>query len=142
MILLLMMQVTDVDIRFRVDESLVLQIETPVVDLGMIDPISKEMERSSAIMLTVFANTDWELVVKPSDDFISQNGDVIPINRLSLRVNGEDYVKMDRDGVPLLKGGTTPEEGMPVNIDLKLKLLWGDVAGSYSTTLTFTLMRL
>jgi len=137
-----MMQVTDVDIRFRVDESLVLQIETPVVDLGMIDPISKEMERRSAIMLTVFANTDWELVVKPSDDFISQNGDVIPINRLSLRVNGEDYVNMERDGVPLLKGGTTPKDGMPVNIDLKLKLTWDDVAGSYSTTLTFTLMRL
>jgi len=142
MILLLMMQVTDVDIRFRVDESLVLQIETPVVDLGIIDPISKEMERRSAIMLTVFANTDWELVVKPSDDFISQNGDVIPINRLSLRLNGEDYVNMERDGVPLLKGGTTPEDGMPVNIDLKLKLTWDDVAGSYSTTLTFTLMRL
>ena len=137
-----MMQVTDVDIRFRVDESLVLQIETPVVDLGMIDPISKEMERRSAIMLTVFANTDWELVVKPSDDFISQNGDVIPINRLSLRLNGEDYVNMERDGVPLLKGGTTPKDGMPVNIDLKLKLTWDDVAGSYSTTLTFTLMRL
>ena len=142
MLLLLIMQVTDVDVRFRVDESLVLQIETPVVDLGMIDPISKEMERRSAIILTVFANTDWELVVKPSDDFISQNGDVIPINRLSLRVNGEDYVMMERDGVPLLKGGTTPEDGMPVNIDLKLKLTWDDVAGSYSTTLTFTLMRL
>ena len=142
MVLLLIMQVSNVGIRFEVDESLVLQMGTSVVDLGMIDPLNKELVRRSAIVLTVFANTEWELVVKPTDDFVSQNGDVIPIERLSLRVNGGDYLRMDRDGIPLVKGGATPEEGTTVDIDLMLKLKWSDVSGSYSTTLTFTLMRL
>ena len=142
MLLLIVMQVSNLNVHFRVDESMVLEIETPIVDLGLIDPVSKELERESAINLKVYSNTSWQLMVKPEDDFVSTAGDVIPIDRLSFRVNGGDYIDMNRDGIILMKGDETNDMGKSVDIDVRLRLKWIDVAGDYSTTLTFTLMKL
>jgi len=138
LILIFLFSIGNVDMGFRNEESLILRMDNSVVQFGIIDPVTKKAEVPSAIVMTVFANTDWMLSCKPEGDFVSDEGEEIPIGRLYYRVNGGIYKKMERDGEVIEKGSPTQDIGERIIMDMKLQLSWKDPAGNYRARLVFT----
>ena len=138
LILLVLFSTGNVDVGFRNEESLILRMDNSVVQFGIVDPVTKKAEVPAAIVMTVFSNTDWMLSCKPEGDFISDEGEEIPIERLYYRVNGGIYKKMESDGEVIEKGGPTQDTGERIIMDMRLQLSWEDPAGNYKAKLVFT----
>lgn len=131
-----------VDIKFKIDEYLFLEIATPVCNLGKVEPFEKEKEFISAMRIRVYANVNWEMRCEPEGDFISTSGSVIPSEVLSMRVSGYDYQNLERSGITLCRGGPTRDTGDLIPVDLKIKPSFNFEPGTYSMKLKISVMRL
>lgn len=132
---------TPVEINFSNREALTLEITVKDLYIGLVNPATGPIEIPGAIEGKIYANTNWVLISSTQEDFISLEGNTIPINRLKWRVGGKDYSPFKMGDVHLLEGNPTSEDGMYFSVDLMLDLKWKDEAGEYSTKLMFTVMK-
>jgi hypothetical protein len=123
------------------EEFLSLSISSERIDIGIISPLNSPIEIPGAIKGTIHANTDWILTCSAEGDFLSTTGGIIPIERLSWRIEGGEWVPFDMGEIKLLEGVPTSEEGRSFSIDLRLDLKWIDNAGDFLANIDFTLMK-
>jgi hypothetical protein len=123
------------------DEYLSLDIESESVDLGIISPLDSPVEIPGVVKVTIKASDDWVLLCSADRDFLSREGDMIPIERLAWRIKGEEWVAFEMGEMKLLEGIPTEETGESFTIDLRLDLKWKDNAGDFLANIDFTLMK-
>jgi hypothetical protein len=123
------------------DEYLLLEIQSQKIDIRYVSPLNSPIEIPGAIKGTVQSNTDWILMSSVEADFLSMEGNRIPLERLSWRIEGGEWVPFQMGEDKLLEGDATGETGRPFSIDLLLDLKWEDSAGDFLTNIDFTLMQ-
>jgi hypothetical protein len=123
------------------DEYLSLDIQSENVDLGLISPLRFPVEIPGIVKGTIKASDDWVLFCSADRDFLSREGEMIPIERLAWRIEGEEWVAFEMGEMKLLEGLPTEESGKSFSIDLRLDLKWKDNAGDFLTNIDFTLMK-
>jgi len=126
---------------FGDDEYLSLEIQAEKIDIGFVSPLDSPIEIPGAIKGTIQSNTEWVLISSIEGDFLSREGDRMPLGRFSWRIEGGEWVPFQMGEDKLLEGGATGETGRPFSIDLKLDLKWEDSAGDFLTNVDFTLMK-
>ena len=126
---------------FNGEEYLSLEIQTQNIDIGFVSPLNSPFEIPGAIKGTIQSNTDWILISSVEGDFLSTEGNRMPLGRLSWRIEGGEWVSFELGEDKLLEGSATGESGEPFSIDLKLDLKWEDCAGDFLTNIDFTLMK-
>jgi len=125
-------------VEFQTLPTISMDILTPEVRFGMVEPGEDYIERTGAIRIKVSANTDWTLYYRCPEDIKSQGGNFISVSHIEWRMLGKDYK-------PLLKDESTvvyqdgPVDGKIIIIDLRLKSSWDIPAGLYSLPLIFAL---
>ena len=125
-------------VEFQTSPTISLNILTPEVRFGMIEPGAGYIEKLGAIRVKINANTDWTLYYKCPEDIKNEEGNFLSVSYIEWRISGKDYK-------PLLKDESTviyqdgPVDGKIVVIDLRLKSSWDIPAGLYSLPLMFTL---
>jgi hypothetical protein len=122
-------------------EYLSLDIQSERIDIGILSPLNSPLEIPGAIKGTIQANTEWILTCSAEGDFLSREGNTMPIERLAWRIEGGEWVPFEMGEVKLLEGVPTSEEGRSFSIDLRLDLRWIDKAGDFLTNIGFTLMK-
>ena len=123
------------------DEYLSLDIQSESVDLGDISPLDSPVEIPGVVNVTIKSSDDWVLFCSAERDFLSREGDMIPIERLAWRIEGEEWVAFEMGEMKLLEGLPTEEMGESFSIDLRLDLKWKDNAGDFLANIDFTLMK-
>lgn len=126
---------------FDEDEYLSLEIRTGKIDIGSVNPFNSPIEIPGAIEGTIESNTDWILISSIEGDFLSQEGNRIPLGRLSWRIEGGEWVPFELGEDKILEGSATQESGKSFSIDLRFDLKWEDSAGDFLTNIDFTLMK-
>jgi len=126
---------------FGGEEYLSLEIRTGKLDIGFLSPLNSPLEIPGAIKGTIETNTDWILICSAEGDFLSTEGDRIPLERLSWRIEGGEWVPFEMGEDKILEGSATEENGRAFSIDLRLDLKWKDSAGDFLTNIDFTLMK-
>jgi hypothetical protein len=134
-------QSASVQVGFVNQEVLSIDVRAKEIEIGFVDTDSSPIEIPGVIYGTIQANTEWVLFCSAKGDFLSTTGGVIPIERLSWRIEGGEWVPFEMGEVKLLEGVPTPEGGRSFSIDLKLDLKWIDSAGDFLTNIGFTLMK-
>ncbi len=123
------------------DEYLSLEIQAEKIDVGFVSPLNSPIEIPGALKGTINANTEWVLLCSAQGDFLSNEGNKMPIGRLNWRIEGEEWVPFEMGEMRLLEGLPTSENGTSFSIDLRLDLKWRDKAGDFLTNIDFTLMQ-
>ena len=123
------------------DEYLSLEIQVEKIDIGFVSPLNSPIEIPGAIKGTIQSDTDWILMSSVEGDFLSREGNRMPLGRLAWRIEGEEWVPFEMGEDKLLEGTATGETGRPFSIDLRLDLKWEDRAGDFLTNIDFTLMQ-
>ena len=123
------------------DEYLSLEILTGKIDIGFVSPLNSPIEIPGAIKGTIQSDTDWILMSSIEGDFLSREGNRMPLGRLAWRIEGEEWVPFQMGEDKLLEGDATGETGRPFSIDIRLDLKWEDRAGDFLTNIDFTLMQ-
>ena len=126
---------------FGNEDYLSLEIRSEKIDIGFVSPLNSPIEFPGAIKGTIESNTDWVLICSAEGDFLSRDGDMMPLGRLSWRIEGGEWVPFEMGEDKILEGTATEESGRPFSIDLKLDLKWQDSAGDFLTNIDFTLMK-
>jgi len=126
---------------FGDEEYLSLEIRSGKIDIGLVSPLNSPIEFPGAVKGTITSNTDWILICSAEGDFLSREGNQMPLGRLSWRIEGGEWVPFEMGEDKLLEGGPTEENGTTFSIDLKLDLKWQDSAGDFLTNIDFTLMK-
>jgi len=134
-------QSASVQVGFINQEVLSIDITAKRIDVGFLDADSSPIEFPGVIQGTIHANTGWVLLCSAKGDFLSREGNRIPIERFAWRIEGGEWVPFQMGEDKLLEGGATGETGRPFSIDLKLDLKWEDSAGDFLTNVDFTLMK-
>ncbi len=130
----------DVEVEGYNEPILNLEVSKKHIDFGPVNPELKEKEYNNAVEIIVKANVDWELTVEMVEDLVNENGYKLPDGRLMYRSLSPVYKKLYvGDPMLLSKGGPTGENGKVIPIDMKMKVEWGDEAGTYRTVLRYTL---
>ena len=145
MLLILFFLIADqnasLEVGFINQEVLSIDITAKEIDVGFLDADSSPIEFPGIIQGTIHANTEWVLLCSTREDFLSPEGNRVPIERFSWRIEGGEWVPFEMGEDRLLEGGPTEESGKPFSIDLKLDLKWQDSAGDFLTNIDFTLMK-
>lgn len=123
------------------DEYLSLEIQAEKIDIGFVSPLNSPIEIPGAIKGTIQSDTDWILMSSIEGDFLSREGNRMPLGRLAWRIEGEEWVPFQMGEDKLLEGDATGETGRPFSIDIRLDLKWEDKAGDFLTNIDFTLMQ-
>ena len=123
------------------DDYLSLEIQAEKIDIGFVSPLNSPIEIPGAIKGTIQSDTDWILMSSVEGDFLSREGNRMPLGRLAWRIEGEEWVPFEMGEDKLLEGTATGETGRPFSIDLRLDLKWEDRAGDFLTNIDFTLMQ-
>jgi len=134
-------QNASVQVGFINQEVLSLDIRAERIDIGLLDADSSPIEFPGIIQGTIHANSEWVLLCSAKDDFLSQEGNKIPIERFAWRIEGGEWVPFGTEEDKILEGSATQENGRPFLIDLKFDLKWEDSAGDFLTNIDFTLMK-
>jgi hypothetical protein len=134
-------QSASVQVGFINQEVLSIDIIAKRIDVGFLDADSSPIEFPDVIQGTIHANTEWVLLCSVEADFLSMEGNRIPLERLSWRIEGGEWVPFQMGEDKLLEGDATGETGRPFSIDLLLDLKWEDSAGDFLTNIDFTLMQ-
>jgi hypothetical protein len=124
---------------FDEDEYLSLEIRTGKIDIGFVSPLNSPIEIPGAIKGTILSNTEWILICSAEGDFLSREGDRMPLGRLAWRIEGGEWVSFEMGEDKVLEGSTTEETAF--SIDLRLDLKWKDSPGDFLTNIDFTLMK-
>jgi len=123
------------------DEYLSLDIQSERIDIGILSPLNSPIEIPGAIKGTIQADTDWVFICSAEGDFLSREGNTMPVERLAWRLEGGEWVPFEMGETKLLEGVPTSEGGRSFSIDLRLDLKWMDNAGDFLTNIGFTLMK-
>jgi hypothetical protein len=134
-------QNASVQVGFINQEVLSLDIRAKRIDIGLLDVDSSPIEFPGIIQGTIHANTEWVLLCSVKDDFLSPEGNRIPIERFAWRIEGMEWVPFGTEEDKILEGNATEETGRPLSIDLKFDLKWEDSAGDFLTNIDFTLIK-
>jgi hypothetical protein len=134
-------QNASVQVGFINQEVLSIDISAKKIDIGFLDADSSPIEFPGIIQGTIHANTEWVLLCSAKGDFLSREGNRIPIERFAWRIEGGEWVPFQMGEDKLLEGSATEEAGRPFLIDLKFDLKWKDSAGDFLTNIDFTLMK-
>jgi hypothetical protein len=126
--------------QIDIDGYLSLDIQSENVDLGLVSPLDSPVEIPGVINVTIKSSDDWVLFCSAERDFLSREGDMIPIERLAWRIEGEEWVSFKMGEMKLLDGLPTEEMGESFSMDLRLDLKWKDNAGDFLANIDFTLM--
>ena len=139
--LLIADQSASVQVGFINQEVLSIDIRAKRIDIGFLDADSSPIELPGIIHGTIHANTEWILLCSAREDFLSIEGNRIPLDRFAWRIEGGEWVPFQMGEDKVLEGGPTEETGRPFSIDLKFDLKWKDKAGDFLTNIDFTLMK-
>ncbi|MBN1694516.1 hypothetical protein JW879_03835 [candidate division WOR-3 bacterium] len=123
------------------DEYLSLEIRTEKIDIGFVSPLNSPIEIPGAIKGTIQSNTEWILICSAEGDFLSREGDRMPLGRLAWRIEGGEWVSFEMGEDKVLEGSAAEETGRDFSIDLRLDLKWQDSPGDFLTNIDFTLMK-
>jgi len=123
------------------NEYLSLEIQAKKIDIGFVSPLNSPIEIPGAVKGTIQSNTEWILICSAEGDFLSREGNIMPLERLAWRIEGGDWVSFKMGEDKVLEGRPTEEIGKPFSIDLRLDLKWEDSAGDFLTNIDFTLMK-
>ena len=134
-------QNASVQVGFINQEVLSIDITAKEIDVGFLDADSSPIEFPGIIQGTIHANTNWLLLCSAREDFLSAEGNRVPIDRFSWRIEGGEWVPFEMGEDKILEGTATEDSGRPFSIDLKLDLKWQDSAGDFLTNIDFTLMK-
>jgi len=134
-------QSASVEVGFINQEVLSIDIRAKRIDVGFLDADSSPIELPGIIRGTIHANTKWVLLCSTKDDFLSPEGNRIPIERFAWRIEGGEWVPFEMGEDKILEGSATQENGKPFLIDLRFDLKWEDSAGDFLTNIDFTLMK-
>jgi hypothetical protein len=125
----------------KFDEYLSLSIQSEKIDIGLVSPLNSPFEVPGAIKGTIQANTDWVLIASAEGDFLSREGNTLPVERLALRIEGGEWIPLEIGEVKLLEGSSTTDSGKSFSIDLRIDLKWVDSPGDFLAGIDFTLMK-
>lgn len=134
-------QSASVQVGFINQEVLSIDITAKRIDVGFLDADSSPIEFPEVIQGTIHANTEWVLLCSSKADFLSREGNIIPLERFAWRIEGGEWVPFQMGEDKLLEGSATGETGRPFSIDLRLNLKWEDRAGDFLANIDFTLMQ-
>jgi hypothetical protein len=134
-------QNASVQVGFINQEVLSIDITAKKIDVGFLDANSSPIEFPGIIQGTIHANTYWALFCSAREDFLSSEGNRVPIDRFAWRIEGGEWVPFEMGEDKILEGTATEESGRAFSIDLKLDLKWQDSAGDFLTNIDFTLMK-
>ena len=134
-------QSASVQVGFINQEVLSIDIRAKKIDIGFLDADSSPIELPGIIQGTIHANTEWVLFCSAREDFLSAEGNRIPIERFAWRIEGGEWVPFEMGEDKVLEGSATEETGRPFSIDLRFDLKWKDKAGDFLTNIDFTLMK-
>ena len=123
------------------DEYLSLEIRTEKIDIGFVSPLNSPIEIPGAIKGKIQSNTEWILICSAEGDFLSREGNRMPLGRLAWRIEGGEWVSFEMGEDKILEGIATEEAGRDFSIDLRLDLKWKDSSGDFLTNIDFTLMK-
>jgi hypothetical protein len=108
---------------------------------------------SSPVMVTIKSNIPWILTATANTDFLGtdNSSNTIPCSQLEFtsRLSGstenvleqqEEYLGFVRNqNMVLARGGATPNEGLRIMVEYRLRVNLKDPAGDYSLPIIFTL---
>jgi len=123
------------------DEYLSLEIQAEKIDIGFVSPLNSPIEIPGAIKGTIQANTEWVLICSAEGDFLSREGNRMPLERLAWRIEGGEWVPFEMGEDKVLEGLATEESGRPFSIDFRLDFKWKDGSGDFLSNIDFTLMK-
>ena len=107
-------------------------------------------EMTNAVLLVVKSNVPWVLTASVSGDFraLENAANVIASEKMEFRSRvlgpaagvGEEYQPfLKNQSLPVARGGATPNEGISITTDYRLRIDLTDPAGTYSLPITYTL---
>jgi len=134
-------QHSSVEVGFANQQALSLDVRAGEIEVGFVDPVSSPLELPGFINGTIHSNIEWVLICSAQGDFLSNTGDMIPIERLAWRIEGGEWVPFEMGEVKLLEGTPTSEVGKSFSLDVRLALKWIDNAGEFLANVEFTLMK-
>ena len=121
-------------------ELLSLHIERKSLDFSLVDPENGEFQITNAIRLHIKSNVNWILTAEPMDDLIDAKGNKIPISQLQWRTQSNEYQPFSKNNPCVIARGH-PTNGTDIFCDYKLVVNWEDVAGVYTTMISYTLSK-
>jgi len=109
-------------------------------------------EMTNAVVIMVKSNVPWALTATVSGDFRAQENPahVIAAEKMSFRCRvlgpGAGVSEQDQyqpfaknQAMPVARGGATPNEGLSITTDYRLRIDLADPAGTYTLPITYTL---
>ena len=134
------------DIRINIDnpEVMSLTVDTKLIAIHGLSAYNEGMvgEELRALRIVVRSNAPWTLSVLPEDDLRSLENptSTIPASRLEWRNSGEEYRPLSKITPTVVgRGGPTGENDVELLCDYRIRLRWSDPAGSYTTSIIYTL---
>ncbi len=129
-------------VKFTNRASVQLSLDTPTVDFGNVDPLATYAQ--SGGNANVKANAAWSLSMTAPANFTETNAgpNSIPINRLSLAVNGGGYSAVGVGPTAISSGARTTNAGTNTTLAYHLQLAFADdpntTGDSYQAVLQYT----
>ncbi|MFC1477944.1 hypothetical protein ACFL57_00615 [Candidatus Margulisiibacteriota bacterium] len=133
-----------VDVSFGIQEYLILEIDTSLVDFETVNPEDSPFQENGASVMTIKSNAEenWELRTYASGDLISQEdaGESVPLSQLKYK--GGDIVSFTSftTSPAVIWTGVTGTAN--ISMDYQLTITYDDAAeDSYQTQVTYELVK-
>lgn len=112
-----------------------LHIVSNNLDFSDIEPTMDSIVILNGLILSVQSNFNWKLTIYAEDDFISDEGYVIPAENLLFSTRLKPYRSIEKRPVTIITGRRTNRKSEQIIIDFKFDLKNYNTAGIYSTKL-------
>lgn len=112
-----------------------LHIVSNNLDFSDIDPAEDSIVILNGLILSVRSDYDWKITVYAEDDFVSDEGYVIPAENLLFSTRLNPYRNIEKHPVTIITGRRTHRRSEQIIIDFKFDLKDYNTAGIYSTKL-------
>jgi len=112
-----------------------LNIVSNNLDFSDIDPAEDSIVILNGLILSLRSDYDWKLTVYAEDDFMSDEGYVIPAENLLFSTRLKPYRSIEKHPVTIITGSRTNRKKEQIIIDFKFDLRNYNTAGIYSTKL-------
>ncbi|MGE5481399.1 MAG: hypothetical protein ACM3VX_00630 [Bacteroidota bacterium] len=121
-----------------------LYLTNPFVSFGRVQPGDDDTYRElpQASRLVLRSNTPWKLYARVEDDLVAAEDltRVIPIRQLEFRTPSGSYTQFTKGKRFLIaSGGPTGATPVSVDVDLRLRVTWEDLPGSYQVRILYEL---
>ncbi|MEW6686186.1 MAG: hypothetical protein AB1393_08275 [Candidatus Edwardsbacteria bacterium] len=141
----------NINVSFTNRAMFSLEMDRSEVSFGLVAPEQAgPKEISGAVVAKVRSNTKWVLTAIANDDLRSTDNlaNFIPIQQLEFKpqaLSSEiDYQNIYRpfsktEPTVVASGNPTPDEGVKIISDYRLRIAWQNAAGNYSVLITYSL---